>query len=551
MLAARIDRLSPEDKRLLQVASVVGKNVPFALLQMIAELPDDALRRGLSDLQAAEFLYETRPYPDLEYSFKHALTLDVTYRGLLQERRRELHARIVDAIETLHRDRLGEQIERLAQHAVRGEVREKAVHYLRRAGAKAAVRSALKDARIWFEQALGVLEALPESPATLEEAFAIRLELRSVLNLLGEARMTLERLREAEALAERLNDDRRRGAVCAHMTNLHSLLGELDEASASGTRALAIARMLGDLELRILTTTYLERVHYFRGEYERVVELATDNLAALPVNWTYENFGNAAPASVYDRAWRVMSLAQLGRFADAAESEAEAIRLAESTHHAFTVGQAHFAAGVLHLLKGDWVKARSPIEHWIAVIRPANVVLALPIAVASSAWILAQLGELSEALSRVREGEQLLERYAAQGIVGQCGWAYNSLGRACLLLGRLDEARRLGDRAIEFSPSHPGYTAHAVHLLGDIATHPDRSDAERGEAHYREALALAEPRGMRPLVAHCHLGLGKLYRRTDKREQAQKQLATATTMYREMGMTYWLEKAEAEMHEMG
>jgi hypothetical protein len=88
-------------------------------------------------------------------------------------------------------------------------------------------------------------------------------------------------------------------------------------------------------------------------------------------------------------------------------------------------------------------------------------------------------------------------------------------------------------------------------LLGDIATHPDRSDAERGEAHYREALALAEPRGMRPLVAHCHLGLGKLYRRTDKREQAQKQLATATTMYREMGMTYWLEKAEAEMHEMG
>jgi predicted ATPase len=186
MLAARIDRLPPEDKRLLQVASVVGKDVPFALLQAIAELPDEALRRGLDHLQAAEFVYETGLFPDLEYTFKHALTHEVTYGGLLQERRRELHARIVAAIETLHRDRVGGEIERLAHHAHRGELREKAVHYLRQAGGKAAARSALQGARVWFEQALGVLEeALPESQATLEQAFEIRLELRPMLNQLG------------------------------------------------------------------------------------------------------------------------------------------------------------------------------------------------------------------------------------------------------------------------------------------------------------------------------------------------------------------------------
>jgi tetratricopeptide (TPR) repeat protein len=124
-----------------------------------------------------------------------------------------------------------------------------------------------------------------------------------------------------------------------------------------------------------------------------------------------------------------------------------------------------------------------------------------------------------------------------------------ALSRASLLLGRLDEARRLGDRAIESSPRQPGFAAHALHLLGDITTHPDQFDAERGEAHYRQALALAEPRGMRPLVAHCHLGLGKLSRRTGQREQAQEHLTSATTMYSEMGMTYWLEKAEAEVTE--
>jgi hypothetical protein len=115
------------------------------------------------------------------------------------------------------------------------------------------------------------------------------------------------------------------------------------------------------------------------------------------------------------------------------------------------------------------------------------------------------------------------------------------------MLGRLDDARRFGDRALAFSPNTSAAAAQALHLLGDIATHPERFDPERGEVHYREALTVAQRRGMRPLVAHCHLGLGKLSSRTGKRPQAQDHLATATSMYRDMGMTYWLAKAEREM----
>ena len=204
----------------------------------------------------------------------------------------------------------------------------------------------------------------------------------------------------------------------------------------------------------------------------------------------------------------------------------------------------HEAASWFRLLKGDWAKARSLNEHWVAVVRTGNSILDLPSAVASSAWVLAQVGEASEALTRLWEGEQLLERHVERGYRGIVGWTYYSLGRAGLLLGRLDEARSLADRAVKYSPSHPGFAAHAQHLLGDIATHPDRFDAESGEAHYRKALALAEPRGMRPLVAHCHLGLGKLYRRTSHREQAHENLATAARMYREMDMGFWLEQAE-------
>ena len=158
----------------------------------------------------------------------------------------------------------------------------------------------------------------------------------------------------------------------------------------TGTRALEVAGRLGDLPLRILTTTFLEQVHYFRGEYERVVELATDNLAAVPADRLDEQFGPAAPASFYDRYWLVRGLFELGRFAEAAQHAAEALRLAEPTHRAYIVGRAQLNAGWLHLHRGDWAKARPMVEHATAAFRTGNIVLDLPNAVASSAWALAQ-----------------------------------------------------------------------------------------------------------------------------------------------------------------
>jgi len=544
ILTARIDRLRPEEKRLLEIAAVIGKDFPLALLQAVADENEEALRRGLGHLQTAEFLYETRLFSDLEYTFKHALTHEVAYGSLLHDRRRDLHARIAEAMERLYGDRLGEQIERLAHHALCGEVWEKAVHYLRQAGLKASARSALPAAQVWFDQALGVLPALPESPSTLEQGFEIRLELRRVLNLLGDVRQVLERLREAEALAERLDDDRRRGRVHLFMANVLALLGELDEALVAGTRALEIAARSGDLRLRVWATIYLAQAHYYRGDFARVVELATDNLAALPADWVDESGGIGMPIPAYNRLWLVYSLAELGRFAEATQYAAEVFRLSEPTQRPFAVGEAHFCASWIHLRRGDWTKASSLVERGIAVVRAGNVVLNLPGAIASSAWILAQLGDSSGALTRLREGEQLVERQAARGV-----GSHHSLGRAALLLGRLDQARSLGERAVTYTSFRRGGAAHALHLLGEIAAHPMRFDAESAEAHYRNALALAEPRGMRPLIAHCHLGLSKLYRRTGQREQAHEHLTMATTLYGEMDMTYWLEQAEAEMKE--
>src|SRR5262249_44028688 len=172
ILAARIDRLSPEHKRLLQAASVIGKDVPFSLLHAIADEGDDVLRRGLAELQATEFLYETRIFPDVEYTFKHALTHDVTYGSLLSERRRALPTRIVTAIEQLYGDRLAEQMELLAHHAVHGEAWAKAVVYLREAGTKAFMRSANADAVGYLSRGVDIVAKLPEGAARDESELA-------------------------------------------------------------------------------------------------------------------------------------------------------------------------------------------------------------------------------------------------------------------------------------------------------------------------------------------------------------------------------------------
>jgi class 3 adenylate cyclase len=195
ILAARIDRLPGDDKRLLQIASVIGADVVLPLLQAVADLPEEALRRGLRHLQAAEFLYETRLFPDVEYTFKHALTHEVAYGGLLQERRRALHARIVEAIERLYAGRLVEQVDRLAHHASRGEAWEKALTYGRQAGARAYARSSNREAMACWEQALAALAHLPENRETIEQAIDLRLDVRNALQLLGELGPILEYLR--------------------------------------------------------------------------------------------------------------------------------------------------------------------------------------------------------------------------------------------------------------------------------------------------------------------------------------------------------------------
>ncbi len=373
ILAARIDRLPPEEKRLLQAASVIGKDMPFTLLQAIADVPEDSLRRGLSHLQAAEFLYETSLFPDIEYTFKHALTYEVAYGSVLQERRRALHARIVEAIEAVYPERLTEQVERLAHHAVRGEVWEKAVTYLRQAGAKALARSANREATACFEQALAALHHLPDTRQKLEHAIDLRLDLRQALFPLGELTKVLGYLRDAEGLARTLDDPRRLGWVSYYMSHNFLITGHPTEARAFAESAHAIAEALKDFPLQICANVYLGAAYLAAGDSRRAEDILRKALHSLQGDLVRERFGMAGFPAVMSRYYLVWSLAERGAFNEGVAIGQEAVRIAEVVDHPYSLGWACYRLANLYAAKGDFAQAVRLLERSVGVASDWNV----------------------------------------------------------------------------------------------------------------------------------------------------------------------------------
>lgn len=568
VLAARVDRLPVEDKILLQTAAVIGKDVPFPLLQAIAELPEETLRGRLTHLQAAEFLYEAGLFPELEYTFKHALTQEVAYGSLLQERRRALHARIVEAVERLYPGRTDEQVERLAYHALRGEAWGKALAYFRQAGAKAAARSAHREAVGCFEQALVALQHLPEQRDTREQAIDLRFSLRNALLPLGEHGPTFEHLRAAQTLATTLNDQPRLGRACAYLAEYFRMTGDSARAVESGERAVALATALGDFALEVMATFFVGTAYHALGDYRRAVDCFRRNVASLTGELISERFGMTGLPAVMSRTWSVSCLADLGAFDEGTAQGEEAVQLAEAVDHPFSLTQAYsalgrpdapsvnpppppfsltqayFALGSLHLRKGDLSKAIPVLERGLGLCQVANILTWFPTVAAALGYAYILAGRVAEALP-------LLQRAAAQdtsrGVsAGHARWvAY--LGEAYLLTGHAGEARGLARMALAFARDLKarGNEAYALRLLGEIHAHQDPPDVEAAEAAYRQALALAEELGMRPLLAHCYLGLGTLYTRVGRMPQARAALSTAIEQLHAMRMVFWLPRAEA------
>jgi class 3 adenylate cyclase/tetratricopeptide (TPR) repeat protein len=546
VLAARIDRLPPEEKRLLQTAAVIGTEIPLPLLQAIAEVPEDTLHRGLAHLQAAEFLYETRLFPDREYTFKHALTHEGAYSSLLLERRRALHARIVEAPEALAGDRVTEQVERLAHHALRGEVWDKALAYCRQAGEKAMARSAYHEAVGSFEQALSALPHVPEQRDTLEQAIDLRLALCSALSPSGNSGRMLVSLREAESLAVALDDSRRLGQVSVLLSRHFYFMGAYDQSMAAGQRALALATASGDVVLHALANQRLGLAYGAQGDHRRAIDCHRQAVESLDGAQRRERFGQVNLPAVHCWARLAESHAELGTFAEGRALGDEGLRMAEAVAHPTSLMMALWGIGLLALRQGDLPRALPRLERAMGICQDVDSPVYFPRMATALGAAYTLGGRVADAMPLLT---QALEQTTARETVAFPALCSLPLGEVQLLAGHLEEAHALAERALAHAREHQERSNQAwvLRLLGDIAARRDPLEVALAEAYYQQARALADALGMRPLQAHCHLGLGTLYATIGWPEQAHPELDTAIEMYRSMEMTFWLPQAEAAL----
>ena len=545
-LADRIDRLAIEEKRLLQTAAVIGVKVPLRLLRVVADLPEETLYRYLSNLQSAEFLYESNLFPELEYTFKHALTNEVVYGALVHERRTSLHARIVGVLEEIADDNLYDHIEALAYHALRAEIWDKVVAYSREAGAKAMLHSGFKEALSWYEQASNALRHLPDSRQKLEQHIDLHLDARNALFLLGDLSRIAEHLHAAEALAETLGERQRMVRILDFLNSYYGLAGEPERAIEFGRRALDLTAASENPASNAVTNYYLGVAYKQTGQYSQAIGVLEHGMQSVEGNLRHERLGTALVLSVSCRSHLVQCLAATGRFGEGVLHGEEGVRIAEEANHPASLVHVNCSLGVLFLSKGDLDKAISVLERSLKICHSANIQVYMSLVASRLGSAYANSGRVAEAVPYLEQG---VETYASAGRLAFLSLSIVWLSEGYLLSGRLEEAREHAERAVELSRKHKerGHEAWALKLLGDIALHRDPPDIEQAETRYGQAFALSDELGMRPLQAHCHVGLGNIYVAIGSTEQARAELSSAIDLFRSMDMTSWLARAEAAL----
>jgi tetratricopeptide (TPR) repeat protein len=355
-------------------------------------------------------------------------------------------------------------------------------------------------------------------------------------------------LRDAEELAKALGDRQRLARVSVFLSHHFRMVGDFGAARrfAETAHAIVTAETPEDPTLEVAANYYLGVAHLAVGDYRKAEAWLRGSMQPLDRAFTLEpgRMLSGSPA-VLTRYHLTYSAAEQGRFEEGLTSGEQALRLAEGLDHPFSVTAAYQGLGRLYEIKGEFSTAAHLLEQGRTTAREWNLAFWMPILTAQVGHVYALSGRVADGLALLREA---VTAHESRGVGAFHSLAVVHFAEACMLADQPEEAFTSAERALAMTRERGerGHEAYALRLLAEIAARPESLDRETAHARYHEALTLATELGMRPLAAHCHLGLGTLAQRTGKREQAREHLATAATMYREMGMTFWLEKVEAE-----
>jgi DNA-binding SARP family transcriptional activator len=528
----RLDRVGPRARDVLGAAAVIGRDFDVELLHGAVSLQASDVADAVEELVRRRILCQRGAL----LGFSHDSFREIAYEGLLEPRRRLLHAAVADSVERYHAWDLEPHRAALAEHCRRAQLWNRAAHHLRAMATQAADRGAYRDAVALLEDALRIQDLLAPTPTVIQQAIDMRLEARDLLHILGEFPGGLDHLKIAERCAIELDDEARLAGIRNAMANSRWITADHPGAVGLAEWLVATGERRGDARLIGAGCARLGQCYHALGDYRRSIELNRKSLGLLA---GAPGWGRWRVPHVVPRTWLALSLAELGHFPEAVSEAERAVAEAEATEEPHTICNATLVLGRAFLLRGRPEQAIPPLQRSLSLAGTWHIGLLQPAAPLAYAYLLAG----RHAALRELWPPPLPRRIA--NVVG----VMVERGECLLALGRTEEASALAHNALEHARQfgERGHEARALAFLGTLEARRDGAEGSRASELYEQALAMAEELGMRPLVARCQLDAGGLLLATGHRGRAREHLERAAATFRELDMPCWLTQAESAL----
>jgi class 3 adenylate cyclase/tetratricopeptide (TPR) repeat protein len=546
VISARLDRLERETKRILQEASVIGRAFLYEILRRISDLKD-YIDRSLINLEHLDLIKTRSLQPDLEYIFKNALTQEVVYNGLLIKERRSIHEKIGAVMEELFRDRLPEFYETLAYHYSQSENFKKACEYLKLAGDKAAKSYASPEAIRFYKEALKVLDVQPKTVETKKEKLSICFSIMRPMQLQSYPEDTLEILREAELLAQELDDRKGLATVYSRMVHYHSLKGNMPLAMEYSEKCLDEAEKIGSIELMAQIARDVGPMHFLAGNLAKVVDISRRTLPLLEEHHRQKEL-YAGGANVYSvlSGYCGMSLGMMGEFAEGKNILEKALQNAREINDRFLIGWVELSHSALSYFEGD---EGSTIDRGLEAIKCFEDTGSKFILGLAWAWLSAGYyfhGVYETAREHADKGLRIQEKAGMPSLTGWSSWQLGMIFRAT---GDLDRARECADTSLSLAKEHKMKSIEGVAwmLLGIVAGKADPACIDEAQHDILHGISICKEINARSSYAMGYLLSGELFADAGRKEEARENLKKAEALYLEMKVTpksYWLKRTQ-------
>jgi class 3 adenylate cyclase/tetratricopeptide (TPR) repeat protein len=543
IIAARVDRLDRNVKRTMQIASVVGMDFSYAILDTVVGKTDE-VKGHLSELEASEFIYEKNIFPDLTYVFKHALVHEVTYSSLLHQKKKEIHGRVGQAIEAMYPDRLEDFYEVLAHHYARSADSEKAYTYLKLAGLKAMQSYSLWEALHLFREAIKALDKAPDTDQRTREKIEIRLLSASPMISLGFPGDSLHILLEGERLARERAETKNLISFCSVIGLFHSIKGSPLTGVKYGEDCFRLAEQTGAVELLAPIAFDLCSNYAARGLFIKVVAMAPPILHILEEKHMQ--------AECFDRGYNVYSAlaafcgfskGYLGRFDEGRTFCDKALSVAEDSGNLYSLGLAELLYGYLFCAKGEGSEALSHFEKSVEYLERGHIFVLIGLAWSGLGWSNYYIGDLDAAKKYVEKGLQL---HLEAGISYDLSVHYWFLSTICYERGELDRALDCAAEGIKLARKMDEMYVLGMSMImrGKVLAAMDGLGNPAAENLLKQGLDLLENLKVRPFSAVGYLSLAEFYKDRKREAKAAHHLKVARAILQELGMEYWLKRAE-------